>query len=270
MRPEIQIRNIDFDLPENLPRHWHGGDPYVTSFFNGLSLMFPDGEKFFVDSVRRYQNRITDPVLREEVRGFCGQEGMHGREHRRYNELLERQGYPIRAIDRFLQWGIRQDRKLPPRWQLAMTVALEHFTAVFADVVLRDPRMFRDAHPAMRRLWTWHALEEAEHKAVAFDVYRTIAPGLAGYLRRVLVMLWVTLGFGLQIVIHESWLLRSEGLFWKLRARRHAFRYFFVEPGLLRAGLSHYLAFYRPSFHPWQIDSGDVVARWRAEYATQA
>jgi len=266
-RPKIQTRNIAFDLPADLPRHWHSGDPYITHFFNGLSLMFPDGERFFMDSVRRFQDRVTEPRLREEVRGFLGQEGIHGREHHRYNELLEAQGYPARKLERFVQWGIAIDRKLPAKWQLAVTCALEHFTAIFAEVVLREPGFFRDAHPAMARLWTWHALEETEHKAVAFDVYQTVAPGFGGYLRRIAAMAIVTVLFGLQILIHESVLVRRDGMLWKLGARRKAFRFLWVNPGFLALGLRHYRRYYHRDFHPWQRDSSELVARWKADYA---
>ena len=266
-RPEIRTRNVDFGRGGPLPRHWHGGDPYVTHFFNGLSIMFPEGERFFVDSVRHFQDAITDPKLKEDVRGFCGQEGIHGREHRRFNERVAELGYPVERVEAFVRAGIAIDRKLPPKWQLALTCALEHFTAVFADVVLRDPRAFRDADPDVARLWLWHAVEETEHKAVAFDVYRTVAPGLGGYLRRVVVMLWATIGFAAQIFLHESWLVRHDGMFWKLAARRRALRYFWKEPGLLRQGLRHYLSYYRPDFHPWQLDNTALVTRWKAEYA---
>jgi predicted metal-dependent hydrolase len=266
-RPPIQPRNINFDLPADLPRHWHSGDPYITGFFNGLSLMFPEGERFFMDSVRHYQDRITDPRLREEVRGFLGQEGIHAREHRHYNEILEAQGYPAAKLERFVAWSVALDRKLPAKWQLAITAALEHFTAIFAELVLGDARYFRDAHPAMQRLWTWHALEEAEHKAVAFDVYQTVAPGRIGYLRRVSVMMMVTVLFLLEIFLHESILVHRDGMLWKLRARKKAFRYLWTDPGFLSHGMRHYLRYYRHDFHPWQRDSSDLVERWKAQYA---
>jgi uncharacterized protein len=266
-RPEIRPRNISFELPADLPRHWHSGDPYITNFFNGLSLMFPEGERFFMDSVRHYQDRITDPRLREEVRGFLGQEGIHAREHREYNELLEAQGYPARRLERLVEWSVNLDRKLAPKWQLAMTCALEHFTAIFAELVLGDPAFFRDAHPAMARLWKWHALEESEHKAVAYDVYQTVAPGFGGYLRRILVMAVVTVLFGLEILLHESILVNRDGMLWKLRARRKAFRYLWRDPGFLTRGMQHYLRYYRRDFHPWQRDTSALVARWKAEYA---
>jgi len=265
-RPEIRPRNIAFELPSDLPRHWHSGDPYITNFFNGLSLMFPEGERFFMDSVRHFQNRITEPSLREEVRGFLGQEGIHAREHDRYNELLEAQGYPAKKLERLVAWGVGLDRRMPPKWQLAMTCALEHFTAIFAELVLGEPAFFRGAHPAMARLWRWHALEEAEHKAVAFDVYQAVAPGFWGYLRRIFVMAFVTVLFGLEILIHESVLVHHDGLFWKLRARRKALRFFWSDPGFLVRGMEHYFRYYRRDFHPWQRDSSGLVARWKQQY----
>ncbi|MGH7896478.1 MAG: metal-dependent hydrolase [Candidatus Binatia bacterium] len=269
-RPEITTRNLDFALSPDLPRYWHGGDPFITHFFNGLSVMFPEGERFFMDAVRRYVPRISDPKLREDVRGFLGQEGIHAREHERYNRMLAEQGYPIAKMERLLELGIRMDRKWPPKWQLAMTCALEHFTAVFADVVLRDPRILADAHPTMARLWRWHAIEETEHKAVAFDVYRAVAPGLGGYLRRVIMMAIVSVLFGLQILIHQLWLVWHDGLLWKIRARRRAFRFFWKDPGFLKQGLRLYLVYYRRDFHPWRHDNSELVERWKADYSNAA
>jgi uncharacterized protein len=266
-RPGIHRRDLDFGLTPDLPRYWHSGDPYITHFFNGLSLMFPEGERFFMDTVRYFQDRITDPKLREDVRGFLGQEAIHGREHHRYNEILAAQGYPATTIESCVRLGIQIAWLFPSRWQLALTCALEHFTAVFTDSVLRDPRILCDAHPAFARLWRWHALEEIEHKSVAYDVYQVIAPGLAGYLRRVLVMLYTTVGFAAQIVIHQSWLVHHDGMLWRLRPRRQSLRYFWIDPGLLRRGLRQYLRYYRRDFHPWQLDNSDLVERWKSDYA---
>lgn len=269
-RPRITPRNIDFGLTDDLPRHWHSGDPFITHFFNGLSLMFPEGERFFMDSVRRFQGEIRDPRLRDEVRGFLGQEGMHGREHRHMNELLAGWGYPVERISVWLERGLRIDRSLGSKWQLAMTCALEHFTAIFADLVLRDPRVLEGAHPAFARLWRWHAVEETEHKAVAFDVYQTVAPGLIGYLRRVTVMAITTVLFVLQIVIHAFWLEKHDGLAWELRGRRRALRFFWREPGFIPRGMRAYLRYYRPSFHPWQHDNRELVQEWETRYASAA
>jgi predicted metal-dependent hydrolase len=269
-RPDIRPRNISFFLPADLPRHWHSNDPYITAFFNGLSVMFPEGERFFVDSVRHFQSQITDPKLKDEVRAFCGQEGIHAREHRRYNDVLAAQGYPVRKLERFIERGIAMDRKMSAKYQLAITCALEHFTAMFAEIVLRESRCFAEAHPAMRKLWTWHALEESEHKAVAYDVYQTIAPGFVGYLRRIVAMALTTVLFLMHIVVHQSVLVRHDGVFWSLQARKSFFRYLWRTPGFMRLGLRHYFRYYRRDFHPWQQDSKHLVARWKTEYAVEA
>jgi uncharacterized protein len=262
-------------LPSPTPDHHAERDPErevaleevePLHFFNGLSITFPAGERFFIDSVRRFQGEITDPKLREDIRGFAGQEGIHGREHEHFNRWLGERGYPVEAMERMIEWGIRLDRRWPAKWQLAMTCALEHFTAIFADVILRDPRMLEGAHPAVVPLWKWHAIEETEHKAVAYDVYQAVAPGLGGYVRRVTMMAIVTLLFIVQIVVNQSWLLRHDGKLWKLRERRNAFRYFWKKPGLMRKGMRHYLAYYRRDFHPWQLDNSALVERWKAEY----
>jgi predicted metal-dependent hydrolase len=162
---------------------------------------------------------------------------------------------------------VRLARSLPWKYQLAVTCALEHFTAILADALLGDRRLVAGMHPAMASLWRWHAIEETEHKAVAFDVYRTVAPGFGGYLRRIFAMLIVTVLFTSQIVLHQAWLELHEGVFWRLRARAHAFRYFWTEPGFLRQALRSYLAYFRLSFHPWDHDNSKLVAEWKAEYA---
>jgi uncharacterized protein len=266
-RPAIQPRNLEFPIGDDVPNLWHGGDPHVTHFFNGLSLMFPDGERFFMDAVRHFKDEVHDPKLQTDVRAFCGQEGIHAREHGSYNDWLEERGYPARRLERIVQFRVAMAKKMPWKFQLALTCALEHFTAILADAFLGDPRVTADVHPAMKSLWKWHAMEETEHKAVAFDVYKTIAPGFGGYLRRIWAMVTVTLLFTLQIVIHQVLLEAREGVLWRIRGRGHAFRFFWTEPGFLRQAMRSYLAYYRPSFHPWDHDNSKLVEAWKAEYA---
>ena len=65
-------RDLRFDLPVERAKDWHGLGSHVTHFFNALSLLFPAGERFFMDSVRNYRDRIDDPVLKQQVLGFIG------------------------------------------------------------------------------------------------------------------------------------------------------------------------------------------------------
>ena len=87
MTDDIIRRDLDFNFdPSLVPRDWCNGDEFTTTFMNALSLLFPEGEQFFVESVKHMQARITSPELQRRVAGFIGQEAMHGREHRAFNE----------------------------------------------------------------------------------------------------------------------------------------------------------------------------------------
>ena len=165
---------------QDLPRSFAAdGDLISGHVIMALSSVFPDGEDYFVRSVRHYRDRITDPALKRQVSGFIGQEAVHGREHRVFNDRLAELGYPTKKYERFTKAGLRfRERILPPISNLAATAALEHFTATLAELVLTNEEI-RDlmGADAVRDLFVWHALEESEHKAVAFDVYKAVGGG---------------------------------------------------------------------------------------------
>ncbi len=173
-RPIPTVRRMDFDF-DDIPKHWFGNNAFATHVSNGLHLLFPDGERFFVRSVRHYLGQIQDPALRDSVEAFFGQEGSHAREHQRTFEILKSQGLDV---DKFLaayrrfafEW---LEPKFPPSMRLAVTAAAEHFTATFAHGGLTTSDL-DDAHPAMRALLLWHAAEEVEHKSVAYDVFMEV------------------------------------------------------------------------------------------------
>src|SRR3954469_16497527 len=175
---KVPTRRISFEESlRTLPKHFAAdGDLILSHLAASLSSVFPDGEDFFVRSVRHYRDQITDPELKRQVAGFIGQEAMHGREHRAFNDRLDQLGYPTKRAERFTKKGLElRERLLPPALNLAATAALEHFTATLAELVLSNPEV-RDlfGHDEVRNLFLWHALEESEHKAVAFDVYKAI------------------------------------------------------------------------------------------------
>ena len=175
-RRAIKPRSPKFDF-DRVPKHWLGGSAVATHLANGLNLLFPEGERFFVRSVHRYLSRIEDPELREAVRGFSQQEGRHANAHEKYFETLEKQGYRIRGFLRFYSWftyKVMEDIA-PPKLRLAATAAAEHFTATLAKGALGTP-LFDQADPTMRALLCWHAVEEIEHKSVAFDVLERVSP----------------------------------------------------------------------------------------------
>lgn len=245
----LEVRNRRFATEGGeVPRHWHGGRRSVTSFLDNLSLFFPAGEAFFVEAVKAHKHLVTDARLREDVIRFCAQEGIHAREHTRYNAMLEGQGYPAaeleRRIERILQ---RVRRRSPRRIRLSVTCALEHFTAVMARELLEDARLLEGAHPVMSELWRWHALEEHEHRAVAFDVYRLTKPT---YVERTSVMLATTAIFWFLVVEHQVRMMRVDGTDRSPEEWRALVRFLFVEPGGMRTMWRRWLDYFHPRFHP--------------------
>jgi uncharacterized protein len=170
---EPVVRRMDFPFSESeIPRHWLGGSMVGTALANGLNLVFPDGERFFVRSVNHYLDQIDDPRLRDRVKRFFGQEGQHAREHERLFEILRAQGYDIDEFlvsYRHLAYGVLAPR-FPPKLLLSITAALEHFTASFAEHAMTSGLLEDKAPPVIAELLLWHAAEEIEHKDVAYDV----------------------------------------------------------------------------------------------------
>jgi predicted metal-dependent hydrolase len=258
---EIPRRDVELAIAA-APRDWCNGDAYETTFLDALSLLFPEGEKFFVESVKHEQGNVADPELRRAIAGFIGQEAMHGREHRAFNELMVAPGYAVAPrVDAWLRGFLKRVRRvLSPRSQLAVTCALEHFTAMLAEALLRDPRMHTGMHASVRPLWLWHALEESEHKAVAFDVYRAAG---GGYLRRAGLMLVTTaVFFAVQAAVHVR-LMATRGIAWKpWRWIRGATR-FWIYPAFFTRLAPAYFAYFRPSFHPNDRDTRALLDTWR-------
>ncbi len=261
---DFTVRRFRFALDETVPRYWHGGDAAVTAFFNALSTFFPEGEKFFIECVQNFADRVDDPEMRRHIRDFSAQESVHRREHERYNAWLRAQGYDIGGLERRVTRSLNLARRLRSRRRnLAATAALEHFTAIMANVMMKDERVIAGAHPVMEAIWRWHAVEETEHKAVAYDLFNLVG---GPYHERVRAMLVASAFFWVMVAQHTARLLAADGL----NDARHwlrLLRWLFVRPGALRQLLPDYLAWYRPGFHPWQSDNRALIDEWVARFS---
>lgn len=261
---DIHVRRMDFTFSKRTPKHFNGNDPFLSAFLAAMSTVFPDGERFFIDSVRHYRERISDPDLQEAVRAFIGQEAHHGREHESFNQWLEDHGYPVSPVLERIRDGLDQARRnLSPRRQLALTIALEHFTAILAHQLLSRPAIAEALHPDVRELFIWHAVEETEHKAVAYDVYQAVD---GGYFNRVLTMLEVTLFFVLDMTRITAGYMASENEN-TLRNWLGGLRWFWLNPGPMWGLIPEYLSYFRPGFHPWQSDNRGLIRRWQERFA---
>jgi len=262
------VRNLRFDLENGLPRHWHGGRKSITSFFDSLSVFFPAGERFFVASVRAYQDKIQDEALRLEVRTFCAQEGIHSREHENYNERLKREGYPVDAMERRVEAHLKRLTKHAPKeLQLGVTCALEHFTALMGHLLLGNPALLEGAHPEMAAMWRWHAAEENEHKCLPYDVYKAIG---GRYHVRAAAMIGATAIFWTKVVGHQARMMRTDGTLFSAAEWWAVIRFLFIEPGGMLQLWGMYFQYFRPGFHPDDIDSTPLLDAWRAEYTAAA
>ena len=203
------VRQPDFDLADDVPKYWWDNDPLKTLLLGALSASFPAGERFFIDSVRHFQDRIDDPELKKAVRAFIGQEAHHSKEHKLLNGYLEERGVGLGRLDReiqaFMDW---MRKKLSPERQLAHTVAVEHFTALMAEEFLLKYDALDEMDPRMAPIWAWHAIEESEHKAVAFDVYKHIG---GSEFTRVTEMALVSVLFPLFSTLHLTQLMKEQG-----------------------------------------------------------
>jgi hypothetical protein len=261
-RASVSPRDLRVDRNTHNARWWHGGDPVATAYFNALSAAFPQGETFFIESVRRYRDSVHEP-LREQIAAFVQQESMHTREHVVFNKLLRTAGYDTTAMDAETRRRVDEARARPPVVQLALTVALEHFTAIMAHSLLTEREPLPGASEEIVRLWQWHAIEEIEHKAVAYDTFIAVTQHMSRlrrWLLRCHVMGLVSLQFWYSNFQRMADFFRQDGIntprtWWRVA------KYLLVKPGMMRRIFWDYLRFYGPGFHPWHRDDRKLIAR---------
>jgi len=262
---EVPVRPMEFDAwVKDLPKYFAAdGDMIMSHVLTVLSSTFPEGEKFFVRSVAAVRDQITDPQLQKDVEGFLGQEEMHGREHQVLNDKLADYGYPTRGINAYVKglYWVRE-RIQSKKINLAFTAALEHYTATLAELLLTDEGARQAVGRASARdILTWHALEESEHKAVAFDVYKTVG---GSEFMRIFIMYLTDLLF-----IVETSIMGVISVLMDRDAWRHPVK---LARSLARLPRSPFISmralrilaeYHRPGFHPNDRDTRQLIAEWR-------
>jgi predicted metal-dependent hydrolase len=274
--PPTQIirRRVNIDFLSAKADGWPLDRKDTEELLNALSFVFPVGEKFFIESVQAFLDRITDPELKERAKLFIYQEAMHSKEHARCNDvLLEAHPYG-EQIEKFTDTCLYLNRRfLPKATQLAATCAFEHFTAMLADRLLSSQESFMaTTNPAFATLWLWHAVEETEHKAVCFDVYQHLfGKGVVAYLHRIIVMFFATLGFFITAAVGLRQIKKGIKSTHNAAAAAPDGRPQTGQPNLWYllkniVFLRLYTDYYRPSFHPWNHDNAYLIERWKVRY----
>lgn len=244
--------NLDFKLNE-IPRFWFGGDPFKTRIFDALSLTFPDGERYFIECVRLFRDQITDPDLQKRVADFIRQEAQHGIAHDKMNQIMINQGMPVQKFIGHVNQRLGHAlKRYPKQYNIAITGACEHLTALMANAFFTEKSTMQDAHPFIRALFAWHSIEEMEHRDVAYDVMTKVGHTSNAIHYGALALVTVLMfGFTMQ---RANGLLKADGfnLPQRLKMARQGLPWFFGKKGILTHLKSEYLDWYKPNFHPSQ------------------
>lgn len=262
--PITPRERLDFGLQGDIPRYWLDGNPFRTRFFDAMSIMFPEGERYFISCVRDFRDAVTDARLRQDIQAFIRQEGQHGMVHSQFNDRLRAQGVDVDRIEgytrRFLFGFMR--RFLPKKHTLAATAACEHLTTLLARGIFANRGALDAADPRLHALYSWHAMEELEHRAVAFDVMQQVAG--VGYLRRCAALLESTLTFNAQVLLYLLIMLKSDDFTrgQRLRMLLPGLWWAYGPRGVFTRDLRAWLRYFKPGFHPWDVAQMPSYELW--------
>ena len=262
----ITPRDRRFGRDAGQARWWMAGDPVATAFHNALSITFPKGEALFIESVKAFRDGAS-PRLAGEIRAFVQQEVVHGREHVAFNKRVTEAGYDLAPLEKAVDEILVIVRQRPPIVNLAATMALEHYTAILASVILSTPDYFKGVDREQADMWRWHAIEEQEHKGVAYDTWLHATKDWSKWKRwrlKSVMMMLVTINFWKKRVDGAAELMRQDGITGWRRAR--VWWYLIGNPGLLRKIFLPWAAYFMPGFHPWNHDDRHLIGKAESDY----
>lgn len=254
----ITVRKLQFN-PKAIRRHYFANSPVMSHMLTALSSTFPIGEQFFVHSVRNVRDKVKDEKLQAQITAFIGQEAMHSKAHAEFNDAWRSDDY---NLDRFQVWLARKNeyvKNLHPKIQLAITCAFEHFTALLGGYILRHPEVLATLDEDAVKLWVWHAIEEIEHRAVAFDVYQAVYGD--DKIRR-MIMRSVTTGFASLTFYSATRLFLQDKAKSLPKVGGNFFGLYLLGKMFIQL-LPEYLSYFKADFHPSEIDYTKIVNYWK-------
>jgi predicted metal-dependent hydrolase len=255
----LQPRNRRHAINSTGIGSWRDCDPVAANFFDSLSALFPQGERFFIQSVKAFRD-VAPEKIAADIRGFIAQEAIHTREHQMFNDQLTAAGFEIQPLEARTEQELKAVQQTSALRQLAFTVGLEHFTAALANLILCEPRLLENAPVETSRLWRWHAAEEIEHKAVAFDTLFAATSGWSAFER------WTfRCGGFVEAIVRLTKVAVPNFIDLARQDRdrpmslRGLARFFFVKPATFVRMAPMLLAFFSPGFHPWRHDDSALA-----------
>lgn len=264
---EIKPRRMSFPFSEMESSLYFKDNALLSAFGAALSGTFPPGEAEFIASVRLYQDKITDPELQQQIRGFIGQEGHHSHQHKQANEVLNSLGWDAQYVERDLEKSIKLKNagrwRGRPKMRLAITVGMEHMTAIMAEYLLTNTEQFDSLDERVKELLFWHAVEEIEHKSVAFDVFMACENDQK-FLRK--AMRIANFMFNAKISIYIVKLMWKARRFPSWQEIKEFREFLFGEKGLVTQIKPAYNDYFKEGFHPWDHDNQHLIDEWKEKY----
>lgn len=259
------IRDERFCRQNKPSRWWMGGDPVATAWYNSVSASLPRGEAFFIDTLKTFRGELT-PELEVEIKAFVRQEINHTREHVAFNRLTEDHGYDIASIEKGIGEMLALAAGRPKEFNLAITLALEHFAACISDQLLRHPDYLAKAEPEVADLWRWHATEEIEHKGLVYEVWLHATRDWTKFRRwkvRALLGLMITRKYFYNRRADALHMMAQDGITgWRATWKLHS--YLWLRPGMMRRMFFDWATILMPGFHPWKHDNRHLIRDYRA------
>lgn len=258
LKPSFPVRRMEYVF-ENTERYWMANDPIATHYFTSLSLLFPEGEKYFVEAVRAVRERVkNNPQLEKDIGAFIGQEAMHSKEHHAFHATARKYNLDPDSLEKNVGVILRKYFTFRnPKLNLAITAGLEHFTAVIV-VTMMAKISHEMTDDTIRHLWLWHSIEETEHKAVAFDVYQEIyGTGLSAYVPRVAMF---SLGVAMLFTVQTDMMIRLIARDKQLGNIKSWAKFISTVGVGLPLLTPKFLKYFHPKFHPNDTDESQLVA----------
>lgn len=265
--PALNPRKFRMSRPVPMGRHWMNDDPVATAFFNSLSISFPHAEVYMIDSLKPWREHVSEP-MRKEINAFIQQELNHSREHLAFNRGMIEAGFEFKSVEKDILNLVKKLNMRSDLDRLQMTMCMEHLTAVISSELLSDERHLAGAEKELQQMWIWHATEEIEHKAVAYNVWLEATKdwsALRRWVSRSLFFTVISYRFFSNRLKAQIYLLEQDGY-----SKRAAFfammRYGLRKGGLLRRLARPWAAFYKVNFHPWSVDDRHLIAAGDSQF----
>lgn len=260
---EVRPRRMTFPYAKVKQRAFFDNNVLKSAYIAALSATFPAGEAEFINSVRLFQDQVDDPEMQKQIRGFIGQEAHHSKQHRDFNKSLSELGFDALKVEKVFEKDIEKSlRGRDAKTRLAFTVGFEHQTAILAHEFLTNPHILRGMDPTIASLLRWHAVEEIEHKSVAFDLYMQCVGDRKLLWRAQKVATALFTARTMKYMALLLWWSRTLPSWQDIKGYR---QFMFGQNGLIRKLRGPYKEYFKPDFHPWKHDNRELVKQWKEQ-----